>query len=434
MIWDPAHECMPYGDMKALQLVRLKQLVEKVYNLAPHYKKTFDGAKIKPEDIKSVDDLRRLPFTVKEDLRDNYPYSLFAAPMDDIVRIHASSGTTGKQTVVGYTANDIENWTEMMARTFTSAGITSKDILQNSFGYGLFTGGLGAHYGGERIKASVIPVSGGNSVRQIKTLTDFGTTAICCTPSYAASLIETAADMGVNLRELKVRNGVFGAEAWTDAMRKEIEDKWGIRATDVYGLSEIMGPGVSYDCIEQNGLHVCEDHFIVEIIDPDTLEVLPEGEQGELVFTTITKEGIPLIRYRTKDISRFDRTPCSCGRTFVKMAKVSGRSDDMLIIRGVNVFPSQIEALLMENRAVLPFYQLIIDKQGALDTLEVQVEVAEDNFRFDTIRDLQRIEKDLELAIKDHIGITTDVRLVEPKTITRSEGKAQRVIDRRVKY
>ncbi len=434
MVWDRYYETMPRGELKALQLERLQKLAYLVYNKVPHYRKAFDKAGVKPEDINSLDDLQRLPFTYKDDLRDNYPYGMFTVPLEQVVRIHASSGTTGRATVVGYTRNDIDLWSELMARSFTAAGVTHKDIMQNAFGYGLFTGGLGAHYGAERIGASVIPVSGGNSKRQLMLLKDFGSTAICCTPSYAASLIETAKEEGIDLRKLPIRVGIFGAEPWSNEMRQEIESKWGITATDIYGLSEIIGPGVSYECAEeQNGLHVSEDHFIIETIDPDTGEVLPPGSEGELVFTTLTKEAIPLIRYRTRDISSLNTAPCSCGRTFVRMKKVHGRSDDMLIIRGVNVFPSQIEAVLMEHGGVLPYYQIVVDKKGALDSVEVQVEVDEELFFSDAIKNLQRTELALEHGIKSNTGITAKVRLVEPKSIMRSEGKAQRVVDKRKK-
>jgi phenylacetate-CoA ligase len=423
---------MPREELKTLQLRRLQDVVARVYYRVPHYKKAFDAAGVKPEDIKSLDDIRRLPFTYKTDLRDNYPYGMFATPIDDVVRIHASSGTTGRPTVVGYTAGDIELWSQIMARTLTAAGLSNKDIIQNAFGYGLFTGGLGAHYGSEKIGASVIPVSGGNSKRQLMLLQDFRPTGITATPSYAASLIETAKEEGVDLRSLPIRVGVFGAEPWTEEMRREIEDKWGIIATDIYGLSEIIGPGVSFECAEeQKGMHVNEDFFLVETINPDTGEVLPNGEKGELVFTTLTKEAIPLIRYRTRDISVLDETPCSCGRTSLRMAKVSGRSDDMLIIRGVNVFPSQIEAVLMEHGGILPYYQIVVDKDGALDKVEVQVEVDDSLFYSGEIKVLQKTEASLEKAIKGDIGITAKVRLVEPKSIARSEGKAMRVIDKR---
>ena len=430
--WNKPIETMGRDKLRILQLERLKQTAALVYEKVPHYRKAFDNANVKPEDIKTLDDLRRLPFTLKSDMRDNYPYGLFTTELENVVRIHASSGTTGHPTVVGYTQNDINLWSELMARTLTAAGLTRKDVIQNAFGYGLFTGGLGAHYGAERIGASVIPVSGGNSRRQIMLLKDFSVTAICGTPSYAASLIETAEEEGVNLRALPVRVGVFGAEPWSVEMRGEIERKWGIKAIDIYGLSEIIGPGVSFECEEeQNGLHISEDHFITEIIDPETEEVLPDGSEGELVFTTISKEAMPLIRYRTRDLSSIDLTPCSCGRTFARMKKVRGRSDDMLIIRGVNVFPSQIESVLMEHGNVLPYYCIVVDKNGPLDTLEVQVEIAEGVFFSDRIKGLQAAESFLEKSIRESIGVSARVRFVERKTIARSEGKALRVIDKR---
>ncbi|MDR2104475.1 MAG: phenylacetate--CoA ligase [Deferribacteraceae bacterium] len=435
MYWDPAYETLPREDMAKLQLSRLQKLAELVYNNVEFYRRKFDELKVKPSDIKSLDDIRRLPFTTKDDLRDNYPYKMFSSSLDDVVRIHASSGTTGKPTVVGYTRVDVDIWAETMARSFTAAGLTHRDIIQNAFGYGLFTGGLGAHYGIEKIGASVVPVSGGNSKRQIMFLKDFGCTGICCTPSYAASLLDAARDEGVDLRKLPVRAGLFGAEPWSVQMRREIEEGWGMTATDIYGLSEIIGPGVSFECPQaQRGLHVNEDHFYPEVIDPDTSEVLPAGEKGELVFTTITKEAIPLIRFRTRDISSIDSSPCSCGRTLIKMNKVFGRTDDMLIIRGVNVFPSQIEEVLLANSGLLPYYQIVVDKKGALDTVEVLVEVAEDLFVTDEIRKLQQREELLEKSIKSNVGITAKVRLVEPKTIHRSEGKAQRVIDKRERF
>jgi phenylacetate-CoA ligase len=381
--------------------------------------------------VRTLDDLRRLPFTLKQDMRDNYPYGLFAVPLDQIVRIHASSGTTGKPTVVGYTKRDIDNWAELMARSFAAAGITRGDVIHNAYGYGLFTGGLGAHYGAERLGASVIPMSGGNTQKQMMIMQDFGSSVITCTPSYSLYLAEALKESGVDLHKLKLRVGILGAEPWSEEIRAEIERNLGIKAIDIYGLSEIMGPGVAIECIEaQHGLHIWEDHFIPEIIDPDTEEVLPDGEHGELVITTITKEGIPLIRYRTRDITRIISEPCICGRTHRRLERMSGRSDDMLIIRGVNVFPSQIESVLFSIDGIEPHYQLIVDREGTLDTLEVQVEVNEKTFS-DEIRKLQELSQKISRAIKDLLGITCKVRLVEPKTIARSEGKAQRVVDRR---
>ncbi|MDH4264445.1 MAG: phenylacetate--CoA ligase [Deltaproteobacteria bacterium] len=431
MIWDEEFETLPREALEALQLKRLAATAERVYATVPFYKKTFDEAGIRPGDIKSLKDLKRLPFTTKIDLRDNYPFGLFAVPMEQVVRIHASSGTTGKQTVVGYTRRDINTWAELMARSLAAAGAQKNDIIHNAYGYGLFTGGLGVHYGAEKLGASVIPISGGNSKRQIIIMQDFGSTVLTCTPSYALFLAETAEEMGVDIKKLKLKVGIFGAEPWSEKMRDEIERHLRIDAIDIYGLSEVIGPGVSIECIEaKQGLHIFEDHFIPEIINPRTGEVLPYGEKGELVFTTITKEAFPLIRYRTRDISVLYPQPCKCGRTHVRMERVSGRSDDMLIIRGVNVFPSQIESVLMNVDGVEPHYLLTVDRQGNLDTLEVQVEVNEKGFS-DEVKDLQALGQRIEKDIKDLLGVTAEVKLVEPKTIQRSEGKAQRVIDKR---
>jgi len=348
MIYNEEFEALPREALEALQLKRLQHVAQRVYHTVGFYRKSFDQAGVNPDDIRTLDDLKNLPFTTREDLRDNYPFGLFAVPMSSVVRMHASSGTTGQSTVVGYTKRDIETWSELMARCFAAAGVTRNDIVHNAYGYGLFTGGLGAHYGAEKLGASVIPMSGGNTKRQIVILQDFGPTAICCTPSYALTLAEAGAEMGVDMRSLKLRVGILGAEPWSEKMRLEIENKLNIMALNIYGLSEVIGPGVSMECAEgREGMHIFEDHFIVETIDPDSGDVLPPGEQGELVFTTITKEAFPLIRYRTRDISRISTAPCRCGRTFVRMERVSGRSDDMLIIRGVNVFPSQIESVLM---------------------------------------------------------------------------------------
>ena len=432
MIYNDEYETMPREALEAIQLRRLQQTVERVYNTVPFYRKKFDEAGVKPEDIKSLDDLKRLPFTTKQDLRDNYPFGLFAVPMSQIVRIHASSGTTGKPTVVGYTRRDIKTWSELMARALAAAGVTQNDIIHNAYGYGLFTGGLGVHYGAETLGASVIPVSGGNTKRQITIMKDFRPTVLTCTPSYSLHLWEVAQEMGVDFKkDLAIRVGIFGAEPWSERMRQEIEDKLGIDAIDIYGLSEILGPGVAIECIEaKNGLHIFEDHFIPEIIDPETGEVLPYGETGELVLTTITKEAIPLIRYRTRDISALYKEPCKCGRTMVRMARVTGRTDDMLIVRGVNVFPSQIESVLMQHEGVAPHYVIIVDRKKALDELEVQVEVTEELFS-DKVKELQQLEKQIERNIKETLGVSCKVKLVEPKTIERSMGKAKRVIDKR---
>jgi len=431
MIWNDEFETMPKEALQALQLKRLQKTLQRVYESVPFYRESFKKANITPDSVQSLDDIQKLPFTLKQDMRDNYPYGLFAAPLDQIVRIHASSGTTGKPTVVGYTQRDIDNWSELMARSFAAAGAHSGDIIHNAYGYGLFTGGLGAHYGAEKLGASVIPMSGGNTKKQIMIMKDFGSTVLTCTPSYCLYLAEAAAEEGIDIRDLPLRVGIHGAEPWSEQMRDEIEAKLGIKALDIYGLSEILGPGVAIECIEaQNGLHIWEDHFIPEIINPDTGEVLPHGEQGELVITTITKEGIPMIRYRTRDITRILPEPCVCGRSHARLERMSGRSDDMMIIRGVNVFPSQIEAILMKIEGVEPHYQLVIDREENLDTLEIHVEVDEAIFS-DEVKVLQGLSKEIRNQIKEMLGVTCEVRLVEPKTIARSEGKAQRVIDNR---
>jgi len=431
MIYDEEFETLPREALGALQLKRLQAVVQRVYSTVPFYKKKYDEMKLRPEQVRSLDDLQRLPFTVKDDLRDNYPFNMFSVPMSNVVRIHASSGTTGKPIVVGYTSRDIDLWSGLMARTLMAAGVTRSDIVHNAYGYGLFTGGLGFHYGAERLGASVIPVSGGNTKRQVMLLQDFGPTVLTCTPSYALYLAEAAEEMGIDIRKLRLRVGIFGAEPWSVRMREEIERKIGVQAIDIFGLSEVIGPGVSVECIEaKNGLHIFEDHFLPEIIDPDTGEKLPWGEEGELVFTTLTKEAFPIIRYRTRDITRLFPEPCRCGRTMVRMGRITGRSDDMLIIRGVNVFPSQIESVLMNVKEVAPHYLLIVDREGQLDTLEVQVEVNEGAFH-DEVKVLQALQGRIQKEIREMLGVTCKVKLVEPHTIKRSEGKAQRVIDRR---
>ncbi len=431
MIYNEEFETLPREALEALQFKRLQQVLNRVYHTVGFYRKAFDNAHVTPDDVRSLNDLKHLPFTTKQDLRDNYPFGLFSVPMSNIVRLHASSGTTGKPTVVGYTKRDIDTWATLMARSFAAAGLTRNDIIHNAYGYGLFTGGLGAHYGAEKLGASVIPMSGGSTKKQIMLLQDFGPTAICCTPSYLLFLAEAGREMGVDMKSLRLRVGILGAEPWSDRMRDQIEKELDITALNIYGLSEVMGPGVSMECIEgRNGLHIYEDNFIAEIIDPKTGEVLPYGSTGELVFTTITKEAFPLIRYRTKDITRLMPEICKCGRTFVRMERVSGRSDDMLIIRGVNVFPSQIESIIMNIEHLEPHYQLIVDREGSLDTLEIQVEVSEKIFS-DEIRELQNIEKRIKKDVKDYLGVTAKVKLVEPKSLQRFEGKAQRVIDKR---
>jgi phenylacetate-CoA ligase len=431
MYFNEEFETLPRAAIEAVQLKRLQAVLQRVYANVPFYKESFDKAGVRLEEVKSLDDLQRIPFTTKQNMRDSYPYGLFAAPMEEIVRIHASSGTTGKPTVVGYTASDINIWAELMARSFTAAGAHKGDIIHNSYGYGLFTGGLGAHYGAERLGASVIPMSGGNTKKQIMIMQDFGSTVLTCTPSYSLFMAEAAKEEGFDFRKLKLRVGIFGAEPWSEAMRGEIEEKLGLSAVDIYGLSEVMGPGVAIECHQaKKGLHIWEDHFIPEIINPQTGERLPEGERGELVITTITKQGIPLIRYRTRDITSLTYEPCCCGRTHARITRMSGRSDDMLIIRGVNIFPSQIESVLFGIEGVEPHYLLIVNREGNLDKLEIQVEVDERLFS-DEIKELQRLSKRIEKEIKDMLGVTCSAKLVEPKTIQRSEGKAQRVIDNR---
>ena len=429
-IWNRHFECMDRDELKKVQSERLRETVERVYYNVPYYRNKMQAAGLGPESIRSTDDLHKLPFTTKQDLRDNYPFGLFAVPMSEIVRVHASSGTTGKSTVVGYTRRDISTWSEVMARTLTCAGANRNDFIHIAYGYGLFTGGLGLHYGGEKIGASVIPVSGGNTIRQLQLLVDFGSTVLACTPSYALFLAEAIEDAKIKRDDLKLRVGVFGAEPWTENMRREIEDKLRIKAIDIYGLSEVIGPGVASECLIQDGLHISEDHFYPEIIDPNTLEVLPEGKTGELVFTTITKEGLPLIRYRTRDLTQLRYERCRCGRTTVRMEKCLGRSDDMLIIRGVNLFPSQVESVLLEMSEIKPHYMLIVDRVNNLDTLELQVEVDEAFFQ-DKISQLQALRQKIQTNLESALGIGIKVNLVEPKTIERSEGKAKRVIDKR---
>jgi phenylacetate-CoA ligase len=431
MIWNEEFETLPREALEALQLKRLQHQIERVYAAVPYYRNKMEEAGVKPSDIKSLKDLCRLPFTTKEDLRINYPFGLFAVPFEQVVRIHASSGTTGKPTVVGYTKRDIDSWAELMARTLSAGGAHQGDVVHNAYGYGLFTGGLGAHYGAERLGAAVIPISGGNTKRQVMIMQDFGSTVLMCTPSYALNLADVMKEMNVDPSSLKLRVGLFGAEPWSENMREEIQKRLNLKAIDIFGLSEVMGPGVASECIEeQHGLHIFEDYFIPEIVDPKTMEPVPLGQHGELVFTTLTKEAFPVIRYRTKDISRLIAEPCSCGRTFYRMERITGRTDDMLIIRGVNVFPSQIEHVLMSIEGVEPHYQIIVDRQGSLDVVEVQVEVSENIFS-DEVKVLETLSRKIEREIKDLLGISCKVKLVEPKTIQRSEGKAKRVIDNR---
>ena len=431
-MFSPETEAMIPATRRELQLERLRWSVRHAFERNAHYHRTFTAAGFHPDQLRSLDDLRRVPFLTKQEMRDNSPYGLFAVPMKEVVRVHSSSGTTCNATVVGYTRNDIELWSTLMARTIAAAGGSSEDVLQVAYGYGLFTGGLGAHYGGEKLGATVIPISGGNSDRQLMLLRDFGTTMLACTPSYAINLADFAAKHmpGFDFRKTKLRRGIFGAEPWTEAMRQEIETRMGIDAYDIYGLSEVIGPGVSCECSAKRGLHVFEDAFLVEIIDPDTGEVLSEGEEGEIVYTSLTKECCPVIRYRSRDITRLYRESCPCGRTLVKMDKVRGRSDDMLIIRGVNVFPSQVEALLMEIEGVEPHYQIVVDRRGALDDIEVRVEVEEAIFS-DELKVMNALSEKIAARMRSILGISAKVTLVEPSGIERSQGKARRVIDKR---
>lgn len=430
MIWNKEYEEIDRKKLTDLQVKRLQQTIKRVYENVPFYRRKLDEKGVTADDITSLSDLSKLPFTTKDDLRDNYPFDLFAVPLDEIVRIHSSSGTTGKPTVVGYTEEDIGIWTELIARTMAAGGVQKGDIVQNAFGYGLFTGGLGIHYGAEEVGASVVPISGGNTKRQIKLMEDFGSTTLLCTPSYALYIAEVAEELGFDIKNSQLKAGIFGAEPWSDSMRDEIEDLLGITAIDIYGLSEVIGPGVATECQAQNGLHIFEDHFIPEVIDPETGENLGYGKQGELVFTTITKTGLPVLRYRTKDISVLHKEKCSCGRTLVRMERVSGRVDDMLIIRGVNIFPSQIESVLLDISETKPHYQLIVERKGRLDKLEIQVEVSDEIFS-DEVRRLEELERKIHHEIESVLGISVQVKLVEPNTIPRSEGKAKRVIDKR---
>ena len=431
MIWNPNKECMSRDEMRALQSKRLQKLVTYVYHNVPFYRNKMQEMDIAPEDIGSIDDIVKLPFTTKQDLRDNYPYGLQAAPASEIVRVHASSGTTGNPTIVGYTRKDLAVWSEVMTRCLTAYGVTRDDTFSVSYGYGLFTGGLGAHGGAQLIGSTVIPISAGNTANQIQTMIDFGSTVLCCTPSSAMYLAEEIEKMGVR-DQLKLRIGIFGAEPWSEDMRLKIEEKLGLKAYDIYGLSEVLGPGVSGECPEQAGMHVWEDHFIVEIIDPETGEVLPEGETGELVFTSITKEAFPVIRYRTRDICSLNPEPCKCGRTHIRMRKPNGRTDDMLIIRGVNVFPSQIEEVLLKvsGDQITPNYQIIVDRVNNTDTFDINVEMSEAFFS-DNVKAIEKLEKRITEDLRSMLGISAKVHLVNPKSIVRSEGKAKRVIDNR---
>jgi phenylacetate-CoA ligase len=430
MIWDTDHETLPRTDLAKLQGERLCRLVDVLYRRVPFYRRKMDSLGVKPLDIRGIEDIIRLPFTTKDEMREVYPYGLLAVDLKEIVEIHTSSGTTGKPVVDAYTAGDIDIWSEVMARTLATGGTARHDIVQNAFGYGLFTGGLGVHYGAHRIGATVIPISGGNTKRQLAVLRDFRSSVLTCTPSYSLYLAEAAREEGVDLSKTSLKAGFFGAEPWSETMRKEIEAKLHLLAIDIYGLTEIIGPGVASECERQDGLHVFEDHFYPEIIDPATGKPLPDGEKGELVITTLTKSGTPVLRYRTRDITYLDRRPCACGRTSARMHRVLGRTDDMLIIRGVNVFPSQIEEVILAAEGVEPHYQLVVERRDQLDELEVQVEMNERLFS-DEIRNLESMERRMEEMLYGALNIHTRVKLVEPKSIARSEGKAKRIIDKR---
>lgn len=430
MYYQPDIETMSREDLEALQLERLQALVKRVYQKIPFYKESFDKAGINPEDIKSLADLTKLPFTVKQDMRDAYPFGLFAVPRKDVVRVHCSSGTTGTATVVGYTQKDLENWGDCFARALYGAGCGPDSTLQIAYGYGLFTGGLGAHNGGERAGCTVLPMSTGNTKRQVRLMKDFDVDCLCCTPSYALNIAEVAQEEGYDVHEFPIHAGILGAEPCSEATRAEIEQKMGIQVYDIYGLSEVMGPGVACECEKQHGLHVCEDQFIIEILDPKTLQPVPDGEWGEVVFTTLCKECSPLVRYRTRDISRILVGECECGRAFRRMDRIAGRTDDMMILRGVNVFPSQIEEEIVSFPEIAPQYQLILTTKGTLDHAELRVETVPE-FPFDEIRRLEKLKKDLQKALKENLQIAVDVKIVEPKTIERAEGKAKRIIDMR---
>lgn len=430
MIWNEKAECMSVQEREKLQLKRLQDVVKKAYENVPYYQRRFDQEGVAPEDIQTVEDIEKLPFTSKSDLRDAYPFGMFAVPSDDIVEVHTSSGTTGKPTVSGYTEKDIDIWSEVMARALTMAGATKKDVIQNCYGYGLFTGGLGVHYGTQKVGATVIPISAGNTQRQIEILQDFQSTIITCTPSYALYLAEILEKEGVNTEDLKLKAGVFGAEMWTEEMRNEIEKRLHVSALNIYGLTEIIGPGVAQECGVKKGLHIFDDHFYPEIIDSNTLQRLPEGEKGELVLTTLTREGMPIIRFRTKDITALRSGKCECGRTNVKMDRITGRSDDMLKIRGVIVFPSQIERALLKIPGMEPVYQIIITRPQQLDELEVNIETSPALFS-DEVKHVEQVKKSIEKYIHDEIGLRVTVNLVEPDSIPRSQGKAVRVIDKR---
>ena len=430
-IWNPQAECAPVADRRALQLARLQDTVARLYARVPFYRDKLAAAKLRPEDVRSLADLARLPFTRKDELRQTYPYGLLACPREDVVEIHTSSGTTGTPVVGAYTAADLKLWSEVMARTLAMAGCTAADTVQNAYGYGLFTGGLGVHYGARRIGANLLPVSSGNTRRQLMVMRDFGTTLLTCTPSYALFLAEAAREEGFDLRDLPLKAGCFGAEPWSETMRDEIEAKLGLRAHDIYGLTELIGPGVAAECAYRDGLHFNEDYFYPEIVDPDSGEVLPEGAKGELVITSLGREGSPLLRYRTRDITYLMREPCACGRTTTRIHRLLGRTDDMLIVRGVNCFPSQIENVLLRIEGTQPHYQIVIDRGAThLDEIEIQVEV-EDAIFSDITRGMEQLRSRIHAELKSELGLSARIKLVEPRSIARSEGKAKRIIDKR---
>lgn len=433
MFWDKEIECIEEEKLRELQLERLKATIKRAYEKVPYYRKKFDEAQVSPDDIKKLEDIRKIPFTSKADLREVYPFGMFASPLSEIVEIHMSSGTTGKPVVAGYTLSDIEIWGEVMARCLTMAGTTKNDIVQVAYGYGLFTGGFGVHYGARKIGAMIVPASAGNTIRQIEIMRDFGTTILACTPSYALYIAEVAQEMGIEPTTLKIKAGCFGAEMWTEAMRTEIERRFNLNAYNIYGLTEIIGPGVAHECSEKKGLHVFEDHFFVEVIDPDTENPVSDGQRGELVLTTLTREGMPMLRFRTRDITSIIRDKCACGRTFVRIERIRGRTDDMIKVRGVMIFPYQIEKAILEVQGVEPHYQIIITRPQHLDEIEVMVEMSRETFS-DEVKHIENLRRKLEKRIEDITGIRVKVTLVEPKSLPRSEGKAKRIVDKRSLY
>jgi len=430
MFWDKDIECIDEEKLREIQLERLKTTIKRAYEKIPYYRKKFDEAQVSPDDIKKLEDIRKIPFTSKADLREVYPFGMFASPLSEIVEIHMSSGTTGRPIVAGYTLSDIEIWGEVMARCLTMAGTTKNDIVQVAYGYGLFTGGFGVHYGARKIGAMIVPASAGNTRRQIEIMRDFGTTILACTPSYALYMAEVAQEMGIEPTTLKLKAGCFGAEMWTEAMRTEIEKRFNLNAYNIYGLTEIIGPGVAHECSEKKGLHVFEDHFFVEVIDPDTGDPVSDGQRGELVLTTLTREGMPMLRFRTRDITSIIRDKCACGRTFARIERIRGRTDDMIKVRGVMIFPYQIEKAILEVQGVEPHYQIIITRPQHLDEIEVMVEMSKETFS-DEVKHIENLRRKLEKRIEDITGIRVKVTLVEPKSLPRSEGKAKRIVDKR---